>query len=461
MLGATPEPPRNLRVDSMAAPEFVQEAETAWNTTTSPKVTSSFDVQTDDVLVVFAGAENGNVDLADPAGGSLTWVDGPAQDISEQQSVAMMWSATVDSSKSMTVTFTRTAGTERFGGNVLTFRSSGGIGATASTNNGTGSGAPSLNITTTRDNSAIVMLVVDWNAVSGASRTYRQVNGANPVEVTFDNSGAGSTYVMYGAYYADAGPAGLKTVGLTAPSNQRYVIVAVEVLGTEGGGGGTVNTETLTDGLGMQDAFLARRLRQREGLDGIGVFEGSPIVYRQFNLQSSDAFSVIDAATWRHVRFAVASSLIGVAEEFLSQFRLTRSIDEGLVIGDDFSSSVIGQNVFLRITEDSISVAMDAMTSYELNRLHQSVTAMDSLSDMRRFRTRAVSSLVESASEVAKVMLLVRLLDSGNEIIDSLQSVIATAVLTDGSKIRIGVDQPNILLGRGMPAIQIGGGRLH
>jgi hypothetical protein len=35
----------------------------------------------------------------------------------------------------------------------------------------------------------------------------------------------------YVAYYPDAGAAGVKTVGLSAPSTMRYVICAVEIKG--------------------------------------------------------------------------------------------------------------------------------------------------------------------------------------------------------------------------------------
>jgi len=39
---------------------------------------------------------------------------------------------------------------------------------------------------------------------------------------------------VYVAYYPDAGTAGSKTVGLSAPTGQQYSIVAVEIKGTAG-----------------------------------------------------------------------------------------------------------------------------------------------------------------------------------------------------------------------------------
>lgn len=47
----------------MPAPSFIQEAETALNTATSPKTTASFNVLAGDVLVAFAG--NGDMSFPD------------------------------------------------------------------------------------------------------------------------------------------------------------------------------------------------------------------------------------------------------------------------------------------------------------------------------------------------------------------------------------------------------------
>ena len=247
----------------MAAPTFIQEAETDWTTTTTPKTGTSRTYQDGDVLIGFGGKENDTaVPVLTLSGGTgFTWSIGASQDpnLDGLASYGRIWSATVVGGQTFQPSFARDVSSTRFGGNVLTFRASDGVGAVASTNNGTGSGAPSLDLTTTQDNSAIVMFVADWNAVSGASRAYRSVNGATPVEVTYDNSGAGSSWVMYGAYYADAGTAGLKTVGLSTPSTMRYVILAIEVKGTAGGGSDTPiaitqGTPALT-GLGLSLGF--------------------------------------------------------------------------------------------------------------------------------------------------------------------------------------------------------------
>jgi hypothetical protein len=214
----------------MAAPTFVSDTETAWNTTTSPKTTSTISVNSGDILVACMVAAN-ELPTTTVSGGSLSWTT--EEEVNVAAYTRLLGSRAV-ASANLTVSFTRTAGTAAlFGGNVLCFRSSDGVGASEK---GNASGAaPTLNITTTQDNSAIVCFVGDWNAVDGASRTWRTVNSITPTagngyELSYFRDAA--EYTLYVAYYPDAGTAGAKTVGLSAPSGQKYSIVAIEVKGT-------------------------------------------------------------------------------------------------------------------------------------------------------------------------------------------------------------------------------------
>lgn len=210
------------------APTFIQEAEIAWNTAANAVpslVTASFSVQTGDVLVAVGATSDQSVTLT-VSGGSLTWTQQQVVNVASNCWVAV-WTAIATSSTSFAVTFTRSASADVFyGGNVLIFRGSSGVGASAKTNT---TGAPSLNLTTTAANSAIVVATADWNAVDGASRTWRTGAGALS-EVSYFRDA--SQYTLYAGYHADAGAVGSKTVGLSAPAGQRYAIVAVEVKGT-------------------------------------------------------------------------------------------------------------------------------------------------------------------------------------------------------------------------------------
>ena len=219
----------------MAAPSFIQEAETAWNSATSPKTTASFSVLAGDILVAFLITEGNDNGLWDATitGGSLSWTE-RQQVAATDYCYVLIATAVVDSNKSMTVSFTRTAGNTAidFGGNVLTFRSSDGVGASAKENADSELGGPSMNLTTTQANSAVVAALGDWNATSG-TRTWRTGAGVFTAQSAYLDTGA---YWAGGGYHADAGVIGTYAIGQLAPTGQKHSLVAVEVKGTAAGG---------------------------------------------------------------------------------------------------------------------------------------------------------------------------------------------------------------------------------
>jgi hypothetical protein len=223
---------------SSTPPTFIQEAETDWDYD-STKTTSNFDVQTGDILVAYSIIENGSDDDVSVSGGSLSWTQQEVISEGAFQVWVSIWTATVDSDKTMNVSF-ESSGALQFGGNVLTFRNSDGVGASAQNDNGYGSGAPSVNITTTQANSAIVVANGDWNAYSGSSRVWR-TNAGTLTEQSYYYDTFPNLYTAYGGYHADAGSIGTYAVGLSSPSNQRYGIVAVEVKGESSSGGPSID----------------------------------------------------------------------------------------------------------------------------------------------------------------------------------------------------------------------------
>lgn len=207
----------------MSAPAFILEAETVYNTATTPKTTAAFNVLQKDVLVAYAmtDSEATTVNISN-SGAALAWT--------LQQAVLVtgfswlgLWTHVVEQSRAaVTVSFAGVGG-GFFGGDVLVVRGSDGVGASSKAN---GSGAPTLNITTTRANSLVVVPNVDF-AVGAGARTWRTGAGAL-TETTFANA---TNMTVYGGYHADAGPAGTYAVGLSAPTGQTYSIAAVEVFG--------------------------------------------------------------------------------------------------------------------------------------------------------------------------------------------------------------------------------------
>lgn len=206
-------------------PTFVTEYETDWSATTTPK-TISVTVSAGDTLAIFGMTGDAAFTLATPTGGGLTYLLKQSVVVASYGTV-YIWTTTSGSSQTFTLSISESGGSALWAYNALRFSGSSGIGASNKTNvNG---GAPSLGLTTTGDNSAIVVANVDWNAADGTTRTWRTANTA-ATEVTYFRDAA--NYTVYGAYHADSGAAGSKTVGLSAPSGQKYSIAAVEILGS-------------------------------------------------------------------------------------------------------------------------------------------------------------------------------------------------------------------------------------
>lgn len=222
----------------MAAPTFVASYSPAtdWTVTTTP-LTQSVTVAASDVLVVLAGSESNNT-LGPPTGGSLTYTLQQSVNVSGFAS-AYGWTALPGSGSTFTMSTPGVSGLH-WGDIALRFSGTNGVGASAKTNSATGNAT--VNITTTQANSAIAVFITDWSATSGASRTWTTVNGNTPTSgngLELNYTFVSGSYTTYTAYYPDAGAAGSKTVGITAPTGLTYSVVAIEILGTSGAITGT------------------------------------------------------------------------------------------------------------------------------------------------------------------------------------------------------------------------------
>lgn len=211
-------------------PTFVAEYESVWNTGTTPK-TTSVTIDQNDVFVIIGVAENSSTVVGPPTGGSgITYTHQQSVTVASNARVSA-WTAIGPSTQTYTISVPSDSGTNWYGFNVFRFSGSDGVGATAKTNS---TGAPSLALVTTGDNSAIACANGDFVAVDGASRTWRTINSITPAagdgEKTYFRDAV--HYAAYGAYWSDVGAAGSKTTGLTAPTGQTFGIVAVEVFGT-------------------------------------------------------------------------------------------------------------------------------------------------------------------------------------------------------------------------------------
>jgi hypothetical protein len=226
----------------MAAPTFVTSVEPAsnWGTTASgvTRTTASFSVLAGDVLVAVSASENQTFTEITPTGGSLTWTTVKATATTNSAGTGLnSWTATVDVDKSMTFALTA-AGTVSghfWGFAVYVFRGSAGVGASAVTEQVSGSTNTSQALTTLQANSAVLIISADWNAVDGTTRTWTTINSITPtsgngLERSYFRDSL--TYTVYTGYWNDVGATGSKTAGVSAPTGQRNSIIAIEVKGS-------------------------------------------------------------------------------------------------------------------------------------------------------------------------------------------------------------------------------------
>lgn len=190
-------------------------------------------------LVVLAASADSPQTVSSPTGGSLTYTLQQSNVIGSNSNT-YGWTAIPVSQQTFSLGLTGSSNGNPWSAIVLPWTGSDGIGATAKNN---GTGGPTVNITTVADNSAVQVIVADWNATLGTTRTWRTVNGYTP---TAGNGGEkayftdGSNYTVYCAVYPDVGTAGVKAVGLSAPVGQKYTTVAVEVKGTAAAAGASL-----------------------------------------------------------------------------------------------------------------------------------------------------------------------------------------------------------------------------
>jgi hypothetical protein len=219
--------------NAMAAPTYVAEYPTAFNSITTPKTAmNAVAINSGDVLVGVMARENGR-DVIVPnitENGAAAWVQqqiSPTIDLNWTAERLSTYIATTN--ETLTVTITSSGSEPFFGGNVIRFSESDGVGAS---NIATGSsGSPSVTLTTTQANSAIVAICGDWNAVSG-TQTFTLGGSSTGWVALTDYPGDAARYGVAIAYIGDAGAAGSKTIAMSAPTGQKWSIAVVEVKGS-------------------------------------------------------------------------------------------------------------------------------------------------------------------------------------------------------------------------------------
>lgn len=210
----------------MAAPTYQSINATSWtDTTSSTKTTSSHSPANGNILALLGGLESTAQTLS-----SLS-TSGPAAtqrqiDNTTDYSPLAIYTATATGS-SITETITRSStGQQYFGIVVIEYSGSDGVGASNKARGTTGN--PSVSLTTTQDNSAVCVIVTDWNAVSSGTPA---ISGYTYMSSQSYN-GDGAHYGVYIFRNDDVGAQGSKSITMTGKSGTKWQIAAVEIKGT-------------------------------------------------------------------------------------------------------------------------------------------------------------------------------------------------------------------------------------
>jgi hypothetical protein len=207
---------------------FVDEHEvTSWTTTGLTKA-STFTPNAGDFLVCFAGVADASITLTGISGGP-TWTNRVTL-VPAVKSGVYIWTAPVVATGSITVTLSCSSTGDVWGYNILRFTGVGSVGNSASINSATGT--PSLGLTTTAANSVIVWASFDHNDVTTPVPTYLTATAGAFTEQSLVRQAV--TIAVYGGFHANAGAAGAKTLGMSAPTGQDWTIGATEIVPAAG-----------------------------------------------------------------------------------------------------------------------------------------------------------------------------------------------------------------------------------
>src|SRR3972149_1302960 len=204
---------------------FKSYADSGWgsgNGTDAFKQVTGVSVAVGDVIVVMAATEDTPTTI-NSVSDSVNTYTSRQNNTTSGNCAARCWTAVASTATTLTVQVNWSSNSSFVGFAVMVWGNAA-YGTSAAETNTTE--APSLSITTTKANSIMWYIQADWNAVDGASRTWRTVNVSATDRAYFRDA---AHYGIYVATWSDTGATGAKTPGLSAPSGQKTSSIAVEI----------------------------------------------------------------------------------------------------------------------------------------------------------------------------------------------------------------------------------------
>lgn len=234
------------------------------------------------------------------------------------------------------------------------------------------------------------------------------------------------------------------------------------------GGGGTTTTQTLSDTTTVIDQLLSSATRGRYNSDTLSSADGfvSSAVRGQY---VGDVFTIADGSFGNLLRGVVASDQFDTTDELRYFLIRNRLLEDGYVITDGFISSLTASQIITLIATslaqvsdegflyllrnlsamDLLTIADSALASTERNILGSDSTVIDDQGIRYLGLTRQFASSIEPTDSQFSFRRLTRRLEESILAIDSSigDFIDGTGAMLDGSKILIGAERRNVVLG--------------
>jgi hypothetical protein len=247
------------------------------------------------------------------------------------------------------------------------------------------------------------------------------------------------------------------TINVSGVSNRGYTAVGA-VYKEAAGGGGTVNTQTLTDTLTITDLGIGSAVRGRLASDTILVTEGALISSTEYGLVGDDTIDVSDSGTQYAVRARVAEDALTVTDQALWFLLRHYVLQDGISVTDELIASIIAGNntIFTSVLTSQLLLSDELLPYVYRNRLLQSDFSVLDEAILWLVRVRGLDSFVEVTDQNLTAMKRFILLTDVLSVDDSLVSLYVPDGVFSPRPV-VGVDPPKIVVGSDPPHIVLGG----
>jgi hypothetical protein len=222
----TPIPVPDIPVGKTNPPNYIASATSvAFNSSTTPRSTGNLTGLVNDVLVSLMASEE---DVISTTGTNVQLIGRRNVNVAGGCGLDIR-SGTVTTAATVSASMARGTPVKTFGGHLLQYRDTDGVGASAVKT--TVDATATINLTTTRDNSDVLVVIGDWSAGGFTTPVYRP-SGYEGTITELEKYHNAAAYTCYVVRYANVGAAGAKTFGLSSGySGTAFTLAAIEVLG--------------------------------------------------------------------------------------------------------------------------------------------------------------------------------------------------------------------------------------